>query len=596
RYAVPVAPTFVLIGLVTLIAAALSLLDPWPMKVLVDQVLGSQPLTGGVAEVTGSLPGAATRAGLLAWVATAGLILFALGMAIDAVLTDAWVRAGQRVTFRLAADVFAKLQRRSTSYHGRTSVGDSMTRVMSDSWCVNTLIDALLFKPVYAIVTGAGVIVIMARMDSRLTLISILIVPLMVVSSVMVGSRIRFASEAEREAGVRISSHVQQSLSGVSVIQSFAQENREIRRFGELADASIRAEQRATVVGQLNGLASGLVTTLGVAAILWLGAGDVLAGRLSLGGLLVFIAYLRTLQEKFSSVAGSYASLQSIDVSVNRVISVLEGVDVPERADARRVANSKGHIRFEAVTFGYEPQRPVLRNVSLEASPGETIAIVGVTGAGKSTLISLIPRFSDPWSGRVLLDNMDVRDLRLTDLRRQIAWVPQETFLFPTTVADNIAFGRPGATRAQIETAAKDADADSFIRRLPNGYDTTLGERGMTLSGGERQRLAIARALLLEGSILIFDEPTSALDAETDELLQTSMKRLSERRTVFVIAHRLSTIKRADRVIVLYQGEIVEEGKHVDLMDRQGAYARLTAWQNGTGEFSPPPLMTTGRR
>ena len=578
--------------MITLVAAALAMLDPWPMKVLVDHVLGGQPLTGRMSELAAFLPGTSTRAGLLVWLAIAGLILFALGSAIDVVLTHAWVSAGQRVTFGLAADVFAKLQRRSLSYHSRTSVGDSMARVMSDSWCVNTLIDALLFKPAHAILTGAGLIVIMAAMDARLTLISVLVVPLMVFSSIMGGKRVRAASRASREAGVRISSHVHQSLSGVSVIQAFARENQEYRRFGELAGASIRAEQRETVAAQLNALGSGLVTTLGVASVLWLGARDVVIGQLSIGGMLVFIVYLRTLEGTLRSLAGSYVALQGVDASVDRVISALAEADVPDRPNARRVVNSKGHIRFEDVRFGYDLQRPVLHKISLEAFPGQTIAIVGATGAGKSTLISLIPRFADPWSGRVLLDGEDVRDLRLKDLRRQIAWVPQETFLFPMSVAENIAFGRPGATRAQIETAAKDANADSFIQRLPGGYDTVLGERGMTLSGGERQRLAIARALLLEGSVLILDEPTSALDAETDELLQTSMHRLREGRTVLVIAHRLSTVRRADRVIVLDAGEIVEEGRHVELLQRQGAYARLSAIQNGHHESQAASPVT----
>jgi len=589
-YAGSALPTLVLIAAVTLAGSIVAMLEPWPMKILVDHVLSGREITGDLATITTILPGAGSREILLVWVALAGLLFFALGAVMDVILTDAWVRAGQTMTYRLAADVFARLQRRSTTFHGRTAVGDSMTRVLSDSWCVNTLIDALLFKPTYAVLTGAGIIVIMAQLNVQLTLIALLVVPFMAIASLLAGRRIRVASKAKRKAGVRINAHIQQSLSGVSVIQAFAQESEEQRRFGELAGESIRAEQRSAVTAQVNRLASGLVTTTGIGVVLWLGSKQVLADRLTLGGLLVFIAYLRTLQGKMLAIAGSYAVLQSVDASVERVIDALGEPDVVEKPNPVRVHRSEGRVRIENVTFGYEPGRPVLHDVSIEALPGETVAIAGATGAGKSTLVSLIPRFVDPWSGRVTLDNTDVRELRIRDLRRQIAWVPQETHLFSMSVAENIAFGRTSATRDEIEMAARDAGASSFIGRMPQGYDTVLGERGMTLSGGERQRIAIARALLVDAPILILDEPTSALDAETEALLQSAMKRLCEGRTVIVIAHRLSTIRKADHVIVLEHGVITERGNHDDLVAGAGLYSRLGMWQSGVG----PALSSAG--
>jgi ATP-binding cassette subfamily B protein/subfamily B ATP-binding cassette protein MsbA len=558
RYALPVWKTLLLIAAVTLAASVMAMVEPWPMKVLVDHVLSAQPMTGGASSVTGMLPGASTPVGLLAWVAIAGLLFYAVGSTMEVVLTDAWVRAGQRMSFGLAADVFSRLQRRSILFHNRTSVGDSMARVLTDSWSVNTVVDALLFKPVHALLTAAGILLIMVQLNPRLTAVALLVVPLMVASSTMAGRRIRNASKEKRAAGVRINTHLQQSLSGMSVTQAFAQETEEQRRFSVLAAKSIRADQRATVVAQLNGLASGLVTTAGAGVVLYIGARQVMAGRLTLGGLLVFIAYLKTLQGKFKSLAGSYALLQSVDASVDRVISALGDPDLPEKSNALSVKRARGHVRLQDVTFAYEAGRPVLQDVSFEASPGETVAIAGPTGAGKSTLVSLIPRMFDPSRGLVLLDNMDVRDLRLRDLRRQVAWVPQETFLFPASVAENIAFGRPGASRKEIEAVARAAEADAFIEQLPEGYDTVLGERGMTLSGGERQRLAIARAMLVDAPILILDEPTSAIDAETDAMLQAALRNMAAERTVIVIAHRLSTIRNADRVIRLEHGRILD--------------------------------------
>jgi ATP-binding cassette subfamily B protein len=399
----------------------------------------------------------------------------------------------------------------------------------------------------------------MLQLNPGLTGVALLMVPFMAMASIAAGRRIRAASKAKRTAGVRINKHLQQTLTGVSVTQAFAQEDAEHQRFTKLAGQSIRADQKANVVSQLNALWSGLVTTGGAGVILWFGSKSVLAGTFSIGGLLVFIAYLKTLQGKFKAIAGSYVALQNVDASVERVMEALDEPDIPEKPNAKRIQRSKGHVRMEGVTFGYDEGHTVLHRVTLEARPGETLAIAGHTGAGKSTLVSLIPRMVDPWSGRVLLDDTDVKDLRLTDLRRQVAWVPQETFLFAVSVAENIAFGRPGASRSEIESVARAANASSFIERLPEGYDTVLGERGMTLSGGERQRLAIARAMLVDAPILILDESTSAVDAETDALLQSAIRNLGANRTVIVIAHRLSTIRNADRVIHLEHGRIVEE-------------------------------------
>jgi ATP-binding cassette, subfamily B, bacterial len=581
RYGLPDWRGWALILVVTVFSTGVGLLQPWPMQVLVDHVLGDQPPGETLAWAVSFFPSDPRRV-LLVGVVLSGLGLFALRCVTDILLTRTWTRAGQRMVFRLAGDLFARLQRRSLPFHTRNAVGDSLSRITGDSWCAYKVVDTLLFTPKYAVVTILGMVVVMAQMDIGLTLLALAVAPVMAGSSFVLGPSLRRAARVRREVESRIQALVQQTLSGIPVVQAFAQEEREQKRFEECTRDAVRSQRRGTLVGQLSGLTSGLAITLGTGLVLWVGTVHVLEGTLSVGTLLVFLAYLRTLQDQMKVLTGVYSSLQEAGANVDRVLEVLDAEpEVKDRPGAAALPAVRGHVRLENVTFGYEPGRPVLRDVTLEVLPGQTVAVVGATGAGKTTLAGLVPRFFDPWGGRVLIDGHDVRDVGLKSLREQVGLVLQEPFLFPWSVAENIAYGHAGASGDDIEVAARAANIHDFIQRLPRGYDAVIGERGTTLSGGERQRLAIARALLRNAPVLILDEPTSALDAQTEQLFLQALLRLMRGRTTLIIAHRLSTVRSADRIMVLHEGRVVEAGTHRELLSHGGFYARLCRLQSG---------------
>jgi ATP-binding cassette, subfamily B, bacterial len=558
--------------IVTIGATAFGLAAPWPLKVLIDNVLGHKPLPHAVAR----LPGTGHPSSLLVWVVVATLTSFGLSSALNVVTTRMWIKVGYGMVYDLSHDLFERIQRRSIVFHTTKPIGDSISRIAGDSWAVHQVVDSLLFSPVHASFYIIGMVVLMARMDAGLTLVAVAAAPLMAVGSLAAARAVRRASTRQRQVDSALNSHVQQTLSGISVVQSFGQEQRHHLRFRRFARSAIRVQRQAAIANNVNDLLTGLVTTGGSGVVLWIGADHVLHQRLTVGGLLIFMAYLGGLQLQVRPFTNIYTSLQTSRGSIDRVMEVLDAepevTDAPGAVALRRV---RGHVVFDDVGFGYEPDRPVLQNVSLEARPGETVAIVGHTGAGKSTLVSLVLRLFDPTDGTVSIDGHDLRDVQVASLRSQVSLVLQESFLFPISIRDNIAYGRPDASMKQIQAAAKAANAHEFIAKLPDGYDTIVGERGATLSGGERQRIAIARALLKDAPVLILDEPTSALDARTESLLLEALERLTKGRTTLIIAHRLSTIRNADRIVVLNEGRVVETGTHRQLVRRKGPYAAL---------------------
>jgi ATP-binding cassette, subfamily B, bacterial len=442
RYARSNRTTLLLISVLTLLTAGLAALQPWPLKLLVDHVLGDDPLPGWLHRGIESIALAPTSTTLIALIVIGGLLLFLLNSALDAGLAWSWTRAGRRMVNGLAQDMFARLQRRALSFHSRARVGDIIARITGDSWCVYQVVVSLVFAPAHALVTIAVMLVLMAQLSLPLTGIALGLAPFMVAASFLLGQPLRAAAKLKREIESRIQAHIQQTLTGIPVVQAFAQEEREQQRFQDFAAAAIRTQQRSALLSSVNSLTSGFVTTLGSGVILWVGARQVLDGRLTLGAILVFLVYLTSLQAQMKILAGLYPTYQTLSASIQRVSEVLVAApELVEPPGAVALPPLRGEVRFENVTAGYEAGQPVLRDISFTAHPGETIAIVGATGTGKTTLVNLIPRFADPSAGRVRLDGYDVREVQLQSLRGQMAVVWQESLLLPVSIAENIALG-----------------------------------------------------------------------------------------------------------------------------------------------------------
>jgi ATP-binding cassette subfamily B protein/subfamily B ATP-binding cassette protein MsbA len=566
-----------------LLAALVSLLQPWPMQVVIDHVLLGRDAPLWLSALRRILPGAGQSVGLTLWAASIAVLIYLCSSALEIVLTRTWVAIGQRMVYDLAEDLFDRIQHRSILFHTRSAIGDLMGRVVGDSWCIYKLVDTLLFSPLRTILLGLAMLAVMFRMNPQLAGIVAICAPLMSAAAAIFGKPLRGASRRQLQQEVQIQSHVQRALSGLAVVQTFVQEQREQQQFIDFAASVVRARQKSALVTALAELCTGLTSVLGTALVLFVGARQVLAQRLSLGELLVFLVYLTTLQNQLKTFAGTYSTLQTVRASVERALDMLwTDPEVVQRANPLVLRRPRGHIRLEDVSFRYEGAgMAALRGVNLEVRPGQMLAIVGPTGAGKSTLMGLIPRLFDPSRGSVLIDGTNVRDVTLASLRESIAVVQQEPALLPISIAANIAFARPDASMQDIIAAAKAAGADDFIRRLPEGYTTVLGQRGATLSGGERQRLAIARALLKNAPIVLLDEPTSGLDAKTESEVLTARAQLMHARTVVMIAHRLSTVRHADLIVVLDQGMVIEQGSHEALLALGGMYARFHCMQSG---------------
>jgi ATP-binding cassette, subfamily B, bacterial len=567
------------LALVVVAIAMLStaeVLAPFPLKILVDNVLGDKPAPGVLRDALAVFPGPNGRQGLLILVCAATVIVFVVAALAEMVSTVASTRLGQRMTFDLAADLFMHLQRLSLLFHTRRPTGDVIARVTGDTYGVQLLVTGVMPQVLQASITLVAMFVIMLQLSPSLTLLALGVVPLQLLAIAAFKNPMKERSRARRDLEGGLLSLVQQTLTAVPAVKAFTRERIEDERFRAQAARTLVAYVRESIAGSGFQLFAGLATAVGTAGIFYLGAQLALDGTITLGTVLVFLAYLTALYGPLNNIAYMASSFQEGRAQLDRVAEILElEQEAADAPDARELEVQSGWIRYEDVSFTYDSDRFALKGVSFDVQPGETLAIVGPTGAGKSTIANLLVRFFDPTQGRVTVDGEDVRRVKVESLRDQVAMVLQEPFILPLTVAENIAYARPGASHESILAAARAAGAEEFIAHLAQGYDTPVGERGATLSGGEKQRLSIARAFLKDAPILLLDEPTSALDARTESNLLAALERLSEGRTTMIIAHRLSTIRNADRILVLDGGRPVEQGEHWELVAAKGLYASL---------------------
>jgi ATP-binding cassette subfamily B protein/subfamily B ATP-binding cassette protein MsbA len=553
---------------VVLIGGA-ELLKPWPLKIIIDNVLGGQrlswPLVAGWSRAT------------LLLAACVGLVVVYIVLGALTMLNNyTTIRIGQSLVNDLRGALYNHLQRLSLAFHNRRQVGDLLYRVTADAYSIQTLTMSGIFPIATSLVLLVGMTLVMLRLDWLLTLLALSVCPLLFATISTMSARITAAARAAHERESAIYALVQRTMSAIRVIQAFTKEEEENRRFMAASTESLSASLRLYNLQALYSGAINVVIALGTALVVWVGARHALAGTLSVGELVVFTTYLASLYGPINTISQTLGLIEGGKAGFVRVHEILAVErDLPEGKRIAAETGIRGEIVFENVTFGYTPGQPVLRGVNLHVTPGQTVAIVGSSGAGKSTLVSLLPRFYDPQSGRVLLDGTDVREFTLASLRQQIAMVLQPPLVFPITVRENIAYGRPGASPEAVEQAARLARIHEMIMRLPQGYNTIIGEQGATLSEGERQRLTIARAIVRDAPILILDEPTSSVDAETEALIMEGFERLMAGRTTFIIAHRLSTVRRATVILVVRGGQIVEQGSFAELMRQQGPFAAL---------------------
>jgi subfamily B ATP-binding cassette protein MsbA len=580
-------------GLV-LVAAMVKLALPWPLKVVVDDVLEGQPARGTFGRIVGPLTGGNLDR-LLVVCALSVALLAAIGALADYLSERLLSGVGERVLVDLRTTTFAHLQRLSLGYHDRGKVGDLTERLTSDANTMQGLLVAALSILVPNVVLMVGIVIITVVIDPGFAALALTIAPLLFVVVVHYRRRIKAASRDARRHEGSVASHVNETLSSIRLVQSYAAEDSADDRFASYSDARLEAGLRRVDFAARLPSVIDVIAQGGRALVLFVGAQRVLSGQMSLGVLLVFLAYLQQLYSPMKSLAKLTTIISKGLASAERVEEVLaaEAV-VRNRRGAIPAPPLRGVIELRNVSFGYDPTRPILTGVSLRALPGETVALAGPTGAGKSTILSLIPRLHDASDGEVWIDGLDVRRYQLQSLRQQVALVLQDSVLVSGTILDNIAFGSPDATRDQLTEAAEAAYVNEFVDRLPDGYDTIVSERGTTLSGGQRQRIAIARALVRDAPIVVLDEPTSGLDALSEKLVMQGLERLTAGRTVVVVAHRLSTLHAADRIYVVEDGRIADVGTHDDLVRRDGTYRNMARALEGGATTSRP--ARTARR
>jgi ATP-binding cassette subfamily B protein/subfamily B ATP-binding cassette protein MsbA len=574
-----------LLVLLIFLGAAFSLVTPWPLKILIDHVLEQKPfppLLGFFLE-----PLADERVLLLVLVGGSSLLFAAIQNAITVLNTYVSTKIDQGMVLDFRSDMMQHAQRLSLAFHDQRRTGKVIFAINNMGAAIAQML--MVIPPLAeSLLTLVGMFWIVLLLDWELALLAMGVVPFLYYSVSDYMKRVQPQLQEVRGMEAESLSIVHETISMLRVVTAFGREDHEHRRFREHGKQTVDKRVKLTVRQTMFSLAVNTITAAGTAVVLGFGGWHVLQGRLTTGELLVVMAYIAAVYKPLETISTTVGSLQEIFVSLDASFGLLDTpVEIKDTPEATPIGRCEGSIQFEGVSFAYKERQRTLENINFEVRPGQIVGVVGPTGAGKTTLVTLLPRFYEPQNGRILLDGRDIKDITLKSLRDQFSIVLQEPLLFSGTIEENIRYGRLEASKNEIITAAEAANSHEFIMRLPKKYDTVLGERGAKLSGGERQRLCIARAFLRNSPILILDEPTSAVDSKTESVILDALDRLMEGRTTFMIAHRLSTVRNADLLLVLQDGQIVEHGTHENLLDRRGVYHQLYEIQaNGRQKMS----------
>src|SRR5580698_9602052 len=580
----PYRGTLLLILIAMTVETLMSLAGPWPLKIILDNVVGSHHLPGWfdhfVASLTGGMgPGKMKIAAVAALSAILIAVIGSLASYIDNYYTES---VGQWVAHDLRMRTYHHLQRLSLAYYDSHQTGVLLSTITDDIQTIQSFASSATLGILVDLLTIVGMLGLMFWLQWDFALVAVGITPFLLLFMSRFKRAVKKATREVRHRQADIVAVVQQGLESVRVVKAFGRQDLEQEELSEASRATVDAALKARRVKSMLSPVVTVTVALCTAFVLWRGASLILIGTMTAGALTVFLSYLTKFFKPVQDLAKMTNAIAQAAVGVERIRGILDADNIiPEHPNAREPGSIRGEIVFDHVAFAYDKDDPVLRDVSFTIKQGELVGIVGPTGGGKSTVVSLIPRFYDPTSGVVSIDGVDVREYQLFPLRSQISFVLQDTILFRGTIRDNIAYGRLGASQQEIEEAAKLANADEFISRMVHGYDTMVGERGLTLSGGQRQRIGIARAIIRNTPILILDEPTAALDTDSERLVIEALERLMKGRTVITIAHRLSTIRDADSIIVLKRGVVAEQGTHQELLDLEGVYCELYRIQMG---------------